>query len=291
MKKRHMLWMLLLALMGVCFFPSQNAEAKKLMKKAKELQPNKTYRYDIDGDKKKETIRVVIKSNDTKYKTQGIMYVNNKKYYHFRSTGLWSTFVVTDFYAKKKGMNVFVYATSDSDVMDKVEVLKCGAKKAKAIARMKLGRYDMLKVYRMSGKITQCEEEGAFYLYPDSPFGLTYFGSNYVKVKFKIQGNKVELVKQKTYKNTYRFNYVLKRSMKIYASPDFNSEVTVLPSGTSLSVTHICPIRFDEMDGYVEQYSFVKIKTSSGQVGWAYDQPLTENEDYNPYFQEIPAWG
>lgn len=279
----------LLALTGVLVVTGSESQAKRLLDKTKMLREGKTYSYDIDGDNKIEKIMVESEGDDDNYIVTTTVYVDGKQYAKVKEKGSYShTVVLCDLYSKKKGMNLLVYGTADSDGIGKVQVYKLGAKKMTKIAQMKSGTMGKLNYIRMLGKIKQGNEEGAFYIYPDTPFYLNYFGCYYTKVKCQIQGNKIKWNEQKNYSYDYKYTFRLQVNMSLYSKADLQSQVTTLKPGTKMTVKKIQPIKRTK-DG--KTYSFVQVTTASGKTGWIYDQPIVDYENYVEVFKSMPAWG
>ena len=156
------------------------------------------------------------------------------------------------------------------------------------IAQMKSGTRGKLNYIRMLGKIKQGNEEGAFYIYPDTPFYLNYFGCYYTEVKCQIQGNKIKWNEQKNYSYEYKYTFRLQVNMSLYSKADLQSQVTTLKPGIKMTVKKIQPIKRTK-DG--KTYSFVQVTTASGKTGWIYDQPIVDYENYVEVFKSMPAWG
>lgn len=227
--------------------------------------------------------------DDDNYIVTTTVYADGKQYAKVKEKGCYShTVVLCDLYSKKKGMNLIVYGTSDSDCIGKVQVYKLGAKKMTKIAQMKSGTRGKLNYIRMLGKIKQGNEEGAFYIYPDTPFYLNYFGCYYTKVKCQIQGNKIKWNEQKNYSYEYKYTFRLQVNMSLYSKADLQSQVTTLKPGIKMTVKKIQPIKRTK-DG--KTYSFVQVTTASGKTGWIYDQPIVDYENYVEVFKSMPAWG
>lgn len=279
----------LLVLTGVLVVTGSESQAKRLLDKPKMLMEGKTYSYDIDGDNKIEKIMVESEGDDDNYIVTTTVYADGKQYAKVKEKGCYShTVVLCDLYSKKKGMNLIVYGTSDSDCIGKVQVYKLGAKKMTKIAQMKSGTRGKLNYIRMLGKIKQGNEEGAFYIYPDTPFYLNYFGCYYTKVKCQIQGNKIKWNEQKNYSYEYKYTFRLQVNMRLYSKADLQSQVTTLKPGIKMTVKKIQPIKRTK-DG--KTYSFVQVTTASGKTGWIYDQPIVDYENYVEVFKSMPAWG
>lgn len=279
----------LLVLTGVLAVTGSESQAKRLLDKPKMLMEGKTYSYDIDGDNKIEKIMVESEGDDDNYIVTTTVYADGKQYAKVKEKGCYShTVVLCDLYSKKKGMNLIVYGTSDSDCIGKVQVYKLGAKKMTKIAQMKSGTRGKLNYIRMLGKIKQGNEEGAFYIYPDTPFYLNYFGCYYTKVKCQIQGNKIKWNEQKNYSYEYKYTFRLQVNMSLYSKADLQSQVTTLKPGIKMTVKKIQPIKRTK-DG--KTYSFVQVTTASGKTGWIYDQPIVDYENYVEVFKSMPAWG
>lgn len=279
----------LLVLTGVLAVTGSESQAKRLLDKPKMLMEGKTYSYDIDGDNKIEKIMVESEGDDDNYIVTTTVYTDGKQYAKVKEKGCYShTVVLCDLYSKKKGMNLIVYGTSDSDCIGKVQVYKLGAKKMTKIAQMKSGTRGKLNYIRMLGKIKQGNEEGAFYIYPDTPFYLNYFGCYYTKVKCQIQGNKIKWNEQKNYSYEYKYTFRLQVNMSLYSKADLQSQVTTLKPGIKMTVKKIQPIKRTK-DG--KTYSFVQVTTASGKTGWIYDQPIVDYENYVEVFKSMPAWG
>ncbi|MDY3908658.1 MAG: SH3 domain-containing protein [Eubacterium sp.] len=279
----------LLVLTGVLAVTGSESQAKRLLDKPQMLMEGKTYSYDIDGDNKIEKIMVESEGDDDNYIVTTTVYADGKQYAKVKEKGCYShTVVLCDLYSKKKGMNLIVYGTSDSDCIGKVQVYKLGAKKMTKIAQMKSGTRGKLNYIRMLGKIKQGNEEGAFYIYPDTPFYLNYFGCYYTKVKCQIQGNKIKWNEQKNYSYEYKYTFRLQVNMSLYSKADLQSQVTTLKPGIKMTVKKIQPIKRTK-DG--KTYSFVQVTTASGKTGWIYDQPIVDYENYVEVFKSMPAWG
>ena len=279
----------LLVLTGVLAVTGSESQAKRLLDKPKMLMEGKTYSYDIDGDNKIEKIMVESEGDADNYIVTTTVYADGKQYAKVKEKGCYShTVVLCDLYSKKKGMNLIVYGTSDSDCIGKVQVYKLGAKKMTKIAQMKSGTRGKLNYIRMLGKIKQGNEEGAFYIYPDTPFYLNYFGCYYTKVKCQIQGNKIKWNEQKNYSYEYKYTFRLQVNMSLYSKADLQSQVTTLKPGIKMTVKKIQPIKRTK-DG--KTYSFVQVTTASGKTGWIYDQPIVDYENYVEVFKSMPAWG
>lgn len=279
---------ILVAVTGVIGTGTQS-QAKRLMDKPKVLKEGKTYRYDIDGDSKKEKIKIEEEGDSDKYKVKTTIYVNDKKYAVVSESGSFSHEVfLCDLYAKKKGMNLVVLGTSDSDCLGKFRVYHMAAKKMTLIGQMKGGTKKNLKINRLAMKLSQAKDEGNFYIYPDTPIYLNNFGCYYTRVQCKIENKKVKIVPQQSYAYKYDYTFKLARNTFMYASADKNSEQITLKAGTKLNVLRIQLVSRDSDE---RATSFVQIKTKSGKTGWFYDVPIDDYDSYIPLFKDMPQWG
>lgn len=278
----------LVAVAGVIGSGTQS-QAKKLMDKPKVLKEGKTYRYDIDGDSKKEKIMIEEEGDSDKYKVKTTVYVDGKKYAVVSENGSFTHEVfLCDLYAKKKGMNLVVMGTSDSDCLGKLRVYKMAAKKMTLIGQTKGGTKKNLKINRLAFKISQAKDEGNFYIYPDTPIYLNNFGCYYTKVQCKIEDKKIKVVPKKNYAYKYDYTFKLARNTFMYASASKNSAQITLKAGTRLNVQKI---QFVSRDSEDRVTSYVQVKTKSGKTGWFYDTPILDYDSYVPLFVNTPLWG
>lgn len=285
------IWILFLLCLGMVLFGGEEAQAKRLLSKSKSLQAGKTYHYDIDGDKKKESIRLVTKRQGNA-KVTSTLYVDRVKYYQLKEKGVDCGHVadLCDLYSKKKGMNLILYTLGSSDRISCVRVIQCGKKKGKLIAAMNSGMKGMMEFYRVKGKVIQNKEEGAFTLNVDTPFYLNYFGCYYAKIKWKIAGKEIQPIVQTDYTYNMKYTFTLRKSIIAYDIPDtLKGDPSVLDAGTKLSVLAVRPRTWDT-DSETHT-SYVKIKTSRGKIYWIYDEPVEPMDATAYYFKEIPAWG
>ena len=105
---------LVLAVSFVCalLFPAVAAQAAG--SKIVHLKENKTYRYDLNGDKKKETVKV--KCTVSGYSDATIqVYVNGKKLLSRKRDALGAEFYLLDLDKKDKYKEILVHAESDSE--------------------------------------------------------------------------------------------------------------------------------------------------------------------------------
>lgn len=281
--------LVLLLAAGALFFGGGQCQAKRMINKPKFLKENKVYQYDIDGDNKKEKIRIKSAGDEDKHVVTTTVYVDGEKYAKVKEKGSYHHNVaLCDLYASRKGMNLLIYGTSDSDCVGLFQVYKLGKKKMTKIAQMKSGMKGKLGFVRMQEKVTQPNDDGAFYIYPDTPVYLNYFGCYYTRVKCKIKGDEIQWVAAKNYPYEYKYTFRLRVNISLYGKADLQSDVTVLKAGTKLTVQKIQPIK---RDGEGRTYSLVQVKTAGGKVGWIYDQPIDDYENYEEIFESIPAWG
>lgn len=265
------------------------SQAKKLIEKPIALVQGKTYRYDIDGDNKKEKISIEEAGDSESYKVKTTIYVDNKKYATVSDKSAFNHSVyLCDLYGKKKGMNLITIGTADSDTFTKMRIYKMGAKKMTQIARMNAGVKKNLNIYGILEKIDVAKEEGKFYIYPDTPIFLNNFGCYYTKVMCKIDGSKISVIKEKSYTNVYDYTFRLARNTFMYKDANKNSEQITLKAGVKLKVLKIMPVSVIQ-DGSTT--SFVQVQTKKGKTGWIYDAPIEDYNSYVPLFKEIPTWG
>lgn len=280
---------LLIAMAGFFALSANRSEARRLLDKPKSLAVGKIYRYDIDGDGRKEKIRLESEENADSYKVNTKIYVDGKEYGEVKEKGSYSHHVILfDLYAKKKGMNLLVYGTADSDCLGKVRIYKLGQKKMTRIAHMKKEKkFGNLAFCRMRENIRQDEEDGTFYIFPDTPFYLNYFGCYYTKLKCRVTNGKIVCETKKNYSYNQEYTFTLQVSMNLYEKADLDSNVCELQKGTKLTVNKIQPVRLTKKE---KAYSFVRVTTASGKTGWIYDQPIVDYDNYTDVFKKIPLW-
>ena len=281
----------ILCLSAAVLLNTNQAQAKRMINKAKYLKEDKVYKLDLNGDGKKDKVKYKATENYDKGYSRVKVFVNGKKFYQKKLDGFSANVVVCDLYAKQKGMNLFVYATADSDCFTTGWFLKCNSKKAKVISKFKNGLYDKLELYRFGGKFQQTKEDGCFNLYADTPFYITAFGCGIYKVPCRLSQGKVKLIDAKTYKCTFKYTYKLKRAMTLYKKADTSSTSFTAAAGTKLTQLAIMPVTYNNAEDHYN-VGFVKVKLANGTVGWYYASEEDNKACFElPYFLEIPAWG
>lgn len=283
---------LVLAVSFVCalLFPAVAAQAAG--SKIVHLKENKTYRYDLNGDKKKETVKV--KCTVSGYSDATIqVYVNGKKLLSRKRDALGAEFYLLDLDKKDKYKEILVHAESDSETTADFFAFRYRGKNKKSILegtkehgrklRCNSGQLDL---YRFT--VSSNTGQNKFYISADTPYSNFYFGSYYIKVPVTMKNNKLTAQKLPSYKtlgSTKKYVYRLKYSMRLYEKASISSDSMICYGGTSFHALELKPVEQNKDTGAL----YVKVKTSSGKTGWLYFPAFSQ---YNTgYLENVPGWG
>lgn len=289
MKKKTLF---LLALCLICTFFSPIPIVQAANNKIVHLKENKTYRYDLNGDKKKEKIKVICQRiNDTDATIQ--VYINGKKFFSRNRYAFGAEFYLVDLNTKDKYKELLVHALSDSDTIGDFFALRYKGKNKKSIfegtankgAKLK-SNTGQLDLYRFT--LLSNTGKNKLYISADTPYSNFYFGSYYIKVPVAIKNGKLIAQKQSAYQvlaYTKTFVYQLKRSMPLYETASTGSNYVTCYSGSKFKVLELKPAEKNKDTGAL----YVKIKTLSGKKGWLYF-PAYSGYNYD-YLEVKPGWG
>lgn len=289
MKKKSSL-LLMFFLIFTFFSPIPAVQAAN--QKVVHLKENKTYHYDLNGDKKKETIKVACKiSGYSNAEVQ--LYVNGKKLYSRKRDALGAEFYLVDLNTKDKYKELLVHAISDSGTTGDFFAVRYKGKNKKSILEgaVKNGRKlktntSQLGLYRFT--FLSNTGQNKLYLSADTPYSNSYFGCYYIKVPVAVKNGKLIVQKLSTYKtlgSTKKFTYELSRGMSLYEKPTTASASAYCYSGSRFKALELKPATAGQETGAL----YVKVKMSSGKTGWLYFPAY--NRYNSGYLKEVPAWG
>ena len=288
--KKKMSFLLALCLICALFAPPQAAQAAN--SKVVRLKENKTYRYDLNGDKKKESIKVVCKVSG--YSDAEIqLYINGKKFYSRKRDALDAQFYLADLNTKDKYKELLVHAISDSGTTGDFFAVRYKGNNKKSILEgaVKNGRSlksntRQLGIYRFI--FLSNTGQNKLFISADNPYSNPYFGCYYIKVPIALKNGKLIAQKLPSYKTlgyTKKFTYELKRGMTLYEKPSTAGSGAYCYSGSKFKALELKPASTGQDDGAL----YVKVKMSSGKTGWLY---FPAYSSYNSgYLKEVPAWG
>lgn len=291
--KQKLSFLLALCLFCACLSPASTAQASG--SKVVKLKENKTYYYNLNGDKKKEKIEIKCKyrknSNDTIQ-----VYVNEEKLFSQKDDYLYGMFYLIDLNAKDKYKELLVETHSDSEVNAAFEAIRYQGKNKKSILKSNGIHGDKIKcnsrqleLYRFS--LLSNTGKNKFYISADRPYSNTYFGSYYCKVPVTVKNGKLVAQKSSTYETaafTKKFVYQLNRSMALYSKASTSSKSITCKSGSKFKALSLKPVETTKANGAL----FVKVKMTSGKIGWLYFPALSKNNtNFNYYLKTVPGWG
>lgn len=266
------------------------------------LKKGRTYSYDLNGDKKKEKIKITYTVKN-KYKSncrrKVNFYVNGKLIYIKQLYGEPDFPVkvrLADLNTSDKYKEILVQKyDSSSTTSDFFALRYMGKKKVKVLQGMKNFKWHagsntkQISCYRFDFKSNTGKNE--FYIDADTPYSNSYFGSYYVKIPIVLGNGKFAVKQLASYEISNRLKwsqheYELKRGMTLYKTDSMQSgEDTYLTPGTKFKAKEIKPVNVNDNYGAL----YVKVVTLSGQTGWIY---FPEYSRYNSgYLKDVPEWG
>lgn len=273
------------------------------------LTENKVYRCDLNGDKKKENVKVT--TNFTKiswgeYVTVNI-FVNKKKVFSKKEYwgknfdyGRFTAFCIADINKKDRYKEILVfvgfgraYATVDAYAVqfrnkNKVKVYNgnCGLDNA-GNTRSLFSQYNKLVLSRGfdSTKGSLCyrnmfkEIDGKVCVLSDTPYWCGSFGCYFVYVPVGLSSDGSLIAKDlPMYKLSSectiavsKHKYKLNRNTKLYRGPSRKSKYSIYKKGiiTPLYIKPI-PKPSNYFNAQNQGDAFIKVKTASGKSGWIY---------------------
>jgi len=257
--------------------------------KAKVLKPNKIYKYDLDGDGKKEKIEVKKKFNKTDPSTGQIRLLINGKLAHKQSLNpdVDGQYTILDLKSSDKFLDLFLITTGSSYTLDFAGFQRYVNKKIKTISSSK--KNNDLKFSR-SFTLGKIDGKGNFSaLDVDTPFYIPAIGNYYTDISFIITGEKVMQKQVSTYSvKKSDFKFKLEKNIKVYEKANKKStKVKTLKKGDTLTILKIKPMDCVSDNDFKQYSAYVYIKDSKGKKGWIY---IGKDFDYK-IFNEVPAWG
>lgn len=285
--KKKISFLLVLSIIYTFFshIPIVQAANSKVVK----LKENKTYHYDLNGDKKKEEIEVKCLASGYNAKIQ--IYINGKKIFSRKRNALGAVFYLIDLNTKDKYKEILIHAYSDSDTAMDFFAFRYKGKNRKSILegysgfllnsntkQLRLARFSVLS---NSGK-------NKLYISADSPYTNGCFGSYFIKVPIIVKNGKLVVQRLSTYKTqdyTKKYVYELNSNMVLYTKASTNSKGVTCYSGSKFKALELKPVETNKDIGAL----YVKVKISSGKIGWLYFPGDIFN--YSEYLKVKPAWG
>lgn len=287
--KRKVSLLLAVSLMCALVFPVPMVQAAN--SKIVYLKENRTYRYDLNGDKKKEKIKV--KCTVSGYSNATIqLYVNGKRIFSRKRDSLGAKFYLVDLNKKDKYKELLVHGLSDSGTTGDFFAVRYKGNNKKSVlegatqnGRKLRSNSKQLNLYRFT--LYSNTGQNKLYIKADTPYSNFYFGSYYVKVPVVIKNGKLTAQKSSSYRalgQTRSYLYRLKRSMALYEKASTSSSSVICYSGSSFHALELKPAQNSDTGGL-----YVKVKMSSGKTGWLYF-PSYSSYDIG-YLENVPAWG
>lgn len=276
-------------MMCTLFVPVSVARAAN--NKIIELKENRTYSYDLNGDKKKE--KIIFKCKPASDYSEGKIqiYINGKKLFSRKLHTIGAYCYLVDLNTKDNNKELLIQAFSESDCTAEFLAFRYKSKNKTTILEGcdKPGYLNcnarQLCLYRFS--VSSNTGSNKLYISADTPYSNSCFGSYYIKVPVAIKNGKIIAQKQSSYKvldYTKTFVYQLNRSMKLYEKASTDSKSTICDSGSKFNVMQLKPVKKNKDRGAL----YVKVKMSSGMTGWLY---FPDESNGSEYLKDIPSWG
>lgn len=278
-----------LCILSAILLPLPSAQAAS---KTVRLKEGKTYRYDLNGDKKKEKIKVTCKEVGMgKAKTN--IYINGKKFFSRKRYALGAEFYLADLNKKDRYKEIIVHMLDSSDASGDFFALRYKGKNKKLILNGSTKQNPNLKSASRQLRLSRFSflsntGNNKLYIKADTPYFNFYFGSYYVKVPVAVKSKTLIGQKLTTYQTlgyTKKYIYELNRSMTLYAKASTGSRGVTCYSGSRFKALAIKPVEKNKDTGAL----FVKVKMTTGKTGWLY---FPDYSQYNTeYLKNRPGWG
>jgi len=264
----------LLATLVTFEMPAITAQAAKATSTI--IKAGKTYKIDLDGDKKKEKIYVKESKGDYDNETNFTLYINDKKVKSAIS-GYKLHCKVIDIDTSKKGKELiyFIESPASDCLYDGGGIYKYKDGKLKTLLSFDNGKY-----YYIWRIIKGCSTngKGKLCVVADTPLEINA-GSYHAKLTYIYKDNKLEPKKTlEFYGELSRgFTCELAKKVKLYKKPSKKSTVIKkLVVGTKLN---ILKVKFTKIKSETDEYGYTHqraigvyayIKTTSDKKGWIY---------------------
>ena len=278
-----------------CAINFQNAEAKAIPT----LQSNKTYKYDLDKDGKKEKIKYKLVEG-VGYQSKLNIYINKKKKLSLEEQEASVGYGVTiyDINKKDKYLDIIVTTHADSDCVPTINIYRYKRGKLKKILSTNIGIH--MKGFSINSEV---EHPQFVYIYSsvaENQFGISVdtpvssmFECFVARMEYKIVGGTLKLVQQKSYKlDTVisDYNYELAQSMKLYKRANKKSKVICkLKKGSKFTAKKIKFKNKEKNDNATSV--MVYVKADNGKKGWMYFPKYKYSDNGNPYLVNPGMWG
>lgn len=260
----------------------------------KELEENKIYYYDLDGDGKKDKLKYIVEEKkEDDYYQKVSLYINGAKKYSKVFTSLWAEYSIADLDRKDKKIDLILYCSSDSGTLDYAIFQNYENKKIKTIKTIigygDKNKYGLAELSRIGG-LGQIKGDGSFSIVGDTSVWIPQIGCYYMYIPFYKQGNKITHKKTNTFTLTsgsQNFIYTVNQDTKVYEKADETSKLmAVLKKGDTLKIKKIkVPDSYSEDNR--EGYAYIEYQ--NGKKGWLW---IPEDNSYrNDMFELIPGWG
>lgn len=187
-----------IVMVGLCamalHFTSVNTAAKET--KMQNLENNKTYYVDLDGDGKKETIRYYEVFGTQRDFVRFYLFINGKQcIYEYDEETIFSPSVqIADLNSKTKGKEVVFAKRGDSDSNIQTIVYQYSNGNLKKYFSFKdqkeLVRSELLCKQPGNGKVR---------IVTDTPYYNSHFGCYHMQINYKIVKGQLKKIAQKTY--------------------------------------------------------------------------------------------
>lgn len=262
----------------ISFMHTEKAEAKST--NVITLEEGKEYKYDLNGDGKKEKIKYTI----TTMKNGGSQYnlsVNKKvvKKIYTEGEGEGAGFYLLDIDSKDNYKEIYVKVCGDTGYYIEGNVYRYDASKIKKYSSTDnvgevAARFELDSVQTQGGIV-------AFVM--DTPFSNIYLGSLYAYIPFKVESGNMTLVKKDAYDVSIDWKkkeYIATKSLSASTTLGGKKKAFSLRLGDTFYLLQIS-IKNGEI-------SHIKIKDETGAEGW---MKVPDSMFYTAPYGDIYVWG
>lgn len=263
---------ILMCFFVLCFMYPNHANAATT-----ELEADKNYRADLDGDGVEETIKFKSKMTDTKNTLT--IYVNGKKKYTHSDPYAWVGQVcITDLEKEDQTQEIYFEFVSDSGCFERCKFLRYEKGKLKVIASQSYDEdYFSGRVYLSVNQ----RGDGSVIMNADTPFyGEGGLGCYYVDFDCEIEDKKIVKSEQSIFEvssNWASQPYTLKKKTSFMKECGGKAKAFTLKKGEQVYLTRVSGEKSNNT-------MYAEFKTSSGKKGWI---KITDTM----FYKEAYLWG
>jgi hypothetical protein len=225
------------------------------------LEKEKAYYYDLDGDGKADKIMYQYTGNDNDYNVSWKLYINDKLCISKKTNGFCCNVQICDLDTSDSYLDLFITTRGDSDGILYSSFARYKDEAVSEITGLKQLAPKGFDFYRYG--LYKVNGDGTFVISADTPVYSDAIGCYICDITFQLKDNTLSLVPDKAYalnQVSKNYKYKVKKSFSVYKDAGSKQVLFQVKKGEKVT--------FDQFTVGKSGKVYFNLKNSKGKTGW-----------------------